>query len=66
MTDKQNKPGISRHDRLSDEGLARLNKQLDGGSQISDQVLSQWIRRYGDSAREIIRKHGRYKVALEV
>ena len=65
MTCKQNKPGISRDDRISVEGLARLDRQLEKGSQISDLVLSQWIMRYGDAAREIIRKHGRYKAALE-
>ncbi len=65
MTDKQNNPGISRSDRISDEGLVRLDKQLEMGSQISDPVLAQWIKRYGEPAREIIRRHGRYRVTLE-
>jgi len=65
MNDKPRNPGISRDNRLSDEGLRRLDRQLQSGSQISDPVLTQWIRRYGESAREIIRRHGRYRVALE-
>jgi hypothetical protein len=28
-------------------------------------VLGQWIRRYGEPAREIIRRHGRYHAGLE-
>ena len=59
------RPGISRDKRLSDEGLARLENQLERGSQISDAVLSQWVRRYGDAAREVIRRYGRYSEALE-
>ena len=66
MAEQPGKPGISRGERISDEGLARLDRQLEGGLQISDPVLAQWIRRYGDSAREIIREHGRYKVELEI
>jgi hypothetical protein len=65
MNDKPRTPGISRDNRLSDEGLRRLDRQLLSGSQISDSVLTQWIRRYGEPAREIIRRHGRYHVALE-
>lgn len=61
----QHRPGISRNERLSDEGLARLEAQLERGSQISDAVLMQWLRRYGEPAREIIRRHGRYTPALE-
>ena len=52
-------PGISRNDRISDEGLQRLEHILQRGGQISDAVLAQWIRRYGDAARDIIRRHGR-------
>jgi hypothetical protein len=65
MTAKPGTPGISRDKRLSDEGLLRLERQLGGGSQINDQVLTQWIRRYGDSARKIIRNHDRYHAGLE-
>lgn len=53
-------PGVSRSDRLSDEGLNRLEKQLESGINISSKVLTQWIKRYGDSARKIIKKHHRY------
>ena len=52
-------PGISRDNRISEEGLGRLEKQLQRGGQISDTVLAQWIRRYGDAARELVRKYGR-------
>jgi hypothetical protein len=58
-------PGVSRSVRISDEGLARLEKQLQRGSQISDVVLTQWIRRYGEAAREIMRAAGRYHDELE-
>jgi hypothetical protein len=58
-------PGVSRREPLSGEGLARLQAHLECGSQISDAVLSQWIRRYGDAARTVIRQHGRYTEALE-
>jgi hypothetical protein len=60
MSDSQRKPGIEREARLSAEGLARLERQLQRGSQISDAVLAQWIRRYGEAAREIIARHGRH------
>jgi hypothetical protein len=59
MTEPPRTPGISRTERLTDEGLQRLQRQLERGGQISDAVLAQWIRRYGDAAREIIARHGR-------
>ncbi len=52
-------PGISRDKRISDQGLQRLEALMQRGGQISDAVLLQWIRRYGDEARIIIRQHGR-------
>ena len=55
---KKQTPGISRDQRISDEGLQRLEKQLQTGTKMSRTVLDQWIKRYGDAAREII---GRYK-----
>jgi hypothetical protein len=61
MTDSKPAPGISRQERLSDEGLARLEKQLAAGVNISSPVLMQWIRRYGDRARAIIRKYHCYR-----
>lgn len=57
MDTKKPRPGVSRQDRLSDEGLARLENQLASGVNISPRVLEQWIKRYGDSAREIINKY---------
>ncbi len=54
------KPGVSRADRLSDEGLMRLKNQFESGAKMTDMVLAQWIRRYGDVARELIREQGRY------
>ena len=65
MSDHQPAPGISRENRISTAGLERLEQQLQSGSQISDPVLAQWIRRYGDAAREMIKKHGRYHDNLE-
>lgn len=65
MNDRPRKPGIGRPNRLSGEGLERLERQLEHGSHISDGVLVQWIRRYGEPARAIIRRHGRYHPGLE-
>ena len=59
MPDQPRTPGVSREHRISDEGLQRLEQQLRRGGQISDAVLAQWIRRYGDAARDIIARHGR-------
>jgi hypothetical protein len=58
-------PGVSRTGRLSAEGLKRLEKQLDSGVKISTEVLAQWIRRYGDSARLIIKKYKQYRPELD-
>lgn len=57
MTRKKPQPGVSRENRISDEGLKRLERQLRSGAGISDMVLEQWIKRYGDAAREIIKKY---------
>jgi len=53
-------PGISREQRISDEGLQRLERQLQSKSGISDQVLMQWVKRYGDNARALLKRYGRY------
>jgi len=55
MTKRKPAPGVSRHNeaRLSDEGLQRLERQLRAGT-ISQPVLEQWVRRYGDAARRLI------------
>lgn len=60
MNHKPSSPGVSRENRISDEGLIRLEKQLASGTKIAQQVLAQWIKRYGDSAIEIIKKYGQY------
>ena len=60
MSEKRPKPGVTRAERLSDEGLRRLEKQLESGAGMSDRILLQWIRRYGDPVRDILKRHGRY------
>jgi hypothetical protein len=50
-------PGVCREQRISDEGLKRLEKQLQCGVNISEQVLNQWLKRYGDDARDLIIKY---------
>ena len=60
MTDHHPRPGVTRSDRISDEGLKRLEKQLKSGTRISDQVLAQWVRRYGQTALNLIRQYGRH------
>lgn len=51
-------PGVSREQRISDEGLSRLDNQLRSGRKISSQVLKQWIKRYGDDARQLLKRYG--------
>ncbi len=62
MSAKKPVPGISREQRVSGEGLQRLQKQLQSGVRISDGVLQQWIKRYGDAARDIIQKYKSTKI----
>ena len=50
-------PGVNRDNRIADEGLQRLEKQLKNGSGVSPQVLEQWIRRYVDKATAVIKKY---------
>jgi len=57
VTEKKSTPGVAREQRISDEGLRRLQKQLASGIRISDTVLQQWIKRYGDDARVIIQRY---------
>jgi len=52
-------PGIDRDERISVAGLQRLEHQLRNGARMTDRVLAQWIKRYGDAAREIIHRYGR-------
>lgn len=56
-------PGVSREERISDEGLLRLEKHLKNGTKMSKMVLEQWVKRYGDSAKSIIRQ---YRPELEL
>ena len=65
MKKAQPVPGIARTGRLSEEGLKRLDKQLATGAEMNGQVLAQWIRKYGEPAREIIKKFGRYHRDLD-
>jgi hypothetical protein len=65
MSDRKSTPGVSRQQRISNEGLLRLEKQLTSGAAISNMVLAQWIKRYGSDAVEIIKEHGRYSAELE-
>jgi hypothetical protein len=58
-------PGVSRENRISDVGLKRLEDQLASGVNISDHVLAQWIRRYGEPAKQLIRQYGRYDERFE-
>lgn len=58
-------PGVSRERRISEEGLKRLEKQFNSGVKVSSMVLRQWIKRYGESARELIKKHGQYTDDLD-
>jgi hypothetical protein len=62
---KKPAPGVSRESRICDEGLKRLENQLAGGVNISDHVLAQWIRRYGEPAKQLIRHYGRYDERFE-
>jgi len=65
MSGRRPAPGVSREERLGDFGLARLERQLQRGTAISSVVLRQWIRRYGDAARELLRRYDRYHSELE-
>jgi len=55
----KSKPGISRNDRISDEGLRRLERQLASGAKMSPIVLEQWVKRYGEAAEKLIQKYSR-------
>ena len=55
---KNSNPGVSRDNRISDEGLSRLEKHLRLGTKINELVLQQWVVRYGDKARNLLKKYG--------
>jgi hypothetical protein len=65
MSERKPTPGVTREERLSDEGLRRLENQLQRGSPMSRLVLAQWIKRYGEAAREIIKRCGKYDPELD-
>ena len=65
MTHRKPEPGVGQRNRSTADGLARLAIHLERGERISDMVLRQWIRRYGDDARELLRRHDRYHDSLE-
>ena len=60
MTDNKPTPGVTRNNRVSKQGLERLEKQLARGLKISRPILAQWIKRYGDPAKNIIKKYNLY------
>ncbi len=51
------RPGVSRDERISSDGLERLERQLAAGSKINDSVLQQWVRRYGEQAETLIARY---------
>lgn len=57
MTTSGSRPGISRTDRISEEGLGRLEIQLQRGARMAAQVREQWVRRYGQAAIELFKKY---------
>ncbi len=57
LVSESHKPGVSREQRISGEGLKRLQKQLQSGVRISEFVLQQWVKRYGEAAIDIIKKY---------
>jgi len=57
--EKRGRPGVSREQRISDEGLLRLERQLREGRNISAMVLRQWVTRYGQPAKDLLRKYDR-------
>ena len=68
MTDinsKNPQPGVSRDERISDEGLQRLENHLKNGSRMNPSILKQWIKRYGESARQLIMKYDLYTSELD-
>ncbi|HHZ88696.1 MAG TPA: hypothetical protein EYN26_05225 [Chromatiales bacterium] len=65
MSDKIPSPGISRENRVGEEGLSRLRAHLERNAGINPIVLTQWIRRYGDDARQLLKEFDRYSEAME-
>ncbi len=61
---RQPEPGVSRGNRISDEGLSRLERQLGSSMRVSEAVLLQWVRRYGEPAVALIERYGRMTESL--
>ena len=51
--------GLPGTDTRVDEGLLRLERQLREGRGISAMVLRQWVARYGEPAKDMLRKYDR-------
>ena len=60
MNSKMPNPGVSREDRISDEGLQRLENHLQNGSRMNPMILKQWIKRHGEPARQLIKEYDQY------
>jgi len=58
-------PGVSRDERISDDGLLRLEKQLQHGARMAKPVRAQWVRRYGDAAREVLKQYAQYDTEFD-
>ncbi len=65
MTGRKPAPGVSREERISDTGLQRLEQHLQHGAKISRPVLAQWVKRYGEPAKTLLRKYGQYSSDLD-
>lgn len=65
MTQKPPQPGIGRMDRDAAEGLQRLQNHLQNGAAVSDRILAQWISRYGEPARALIKRYGLYRAEFD-
>ena len=57
MNGSDGQPGVSRVERISEEGLKRLQNQLERGARISEQVKQQWVLRYGQAARDLFARY---------
>lgn len=57
MSEKNSTPGIDRQQRISDEGLQRLARQLQTGAKMSAAVRQQWIKRYGADAEALFARY---------
>ena len=66
LSDKHPAPGISREHRISDEGLRRLEQHLRNGPKMNPAILKQWVKRYGEQARILIRQYNQYTDELDL